>query len=140
MFSVLSFRTTSTNNRLLIDGTVGWRLIFLGFAARQAKLRAERSLKSLRIVSPPILGRYNRRKPTRSPRQRGRAETGEWEARAFSAAFRFTIRSNFLGDCTGRSDGFAPRSIRSTYPASARNRSTWSKLYEARPPALGANG
>src|SRR5215467_2016179 len=75
MFSVLSFRTTSTNNRLLIDGTVGWRLIFLGFAARQAKLRAERSLKSLRIVSPPILGRYNRRKPTRSPRQRGRAET-----------------------------------------------------------------
>src|SRR5262249_49821547 len=28
-----------------------------------------------------------------------------------------------LGDCTGRPDGFAPRSIRSTYPAPARNRS-----------------
>jgi len=39
------------------------------------------------------------------------------------AVFRFMIRSNFLGDCTGRPDGFAPRSIRSTYPAPARNRS-----------------
>lgn len=53
------------------------------------------------------------------------------------AVFRFMMTSNFLGDCTGRSDGFAPRRIRSMYPAPSRNRTTVSKLYETRPPCVG---
>jgi hypothetical protein len=42
------------------------------------------------------------------------------------AVLRFTVISNFVGNCTGRSPGFSPRRMRSTYEAARRTRSTGS--------------
>src|SRR5262249_36945278 len=42
------------------------------------------------------------------------------------AVLRFTGISNLVGNCTGRSPGFAPRRMRSTYVAVRRKVSTWS--------------
>src|SRR6516165_1861068 len=42
------------------------------------------------------------------------------------AVLRFTAISNLVGSCTGRSPGFSPRRMRSTYEAARRKRSTWS--------------
>src|ERR1700738_1913652 len=40
------------------------------------------------------------------------------------AVLRLMISSNFVGACTGRSAGFSPLRMRSTYPAARRNVST----------------
>src|SRR5437016_12111003 len=42
------------------------------------------------------------------------------------AALRLTANSSFVGCCTGRSAGFSPLRVRSTYPAARRNWSTMS--------------
>src|SRR5262249_28112799 len=42
------------------------------------------------------------------------------------AVLRFTTISNFVGNCTGRSPGFSPRRMRSTYEAARRKMSSGS--------------
>jgi hypothetical protein len=49
---------------------------------------------------------------------------------------RLTTISNLLGNCTGRSPGFAPRRMRSTYKAARRQRSALSTPYKTKPPSL----
>src|SRR5205814_1708322 len=51
------------------------------------------------------------------------------------AALRLITSSNFVGCSMGRSPGFAPLSILSTYSATRRDRSTRCAPYERRPPA-----
>src|SRR5262249_33988938 len=52
------------------------------------------------------------------------------------AVLRFTTISNLVGNCTGRSAGFAPRRMRSTYEAARREMSTRSAPYVIKPPSL----
>jgi hypothetical protein len=52
------------------------------------------------------------------------------------AAFRLITSSYLFGACTGRSAGFSPFRIRSTYRAARRYCSIRSGSYEIRPPAL----
>src|SRR5215471_10071587 len=54
--------------------------------------------------------------------------------RAF-AVLRLITSSNFIGACTGRSAGLAPRRMRLTYSDARRNWSMASTPYDARPPA-----
>ena len=57
-------------------------------------------------------GRWKNRKRTLLNRLVSTREQRRWDGKSeILAVFRFMIRSNFLGDCTGRSDGFAPRRI-----------------------------
>src|SRR5262249_45954203 len=51
------------------------------------------------------------------------------------AAIILTISSNLIGDCTGRSAGFSPRKMRSTYEAVRRKMSDGSGPYETRLPS-----
>src|SRR5262249_11883624 len=51
------------------------------------------------------------------------------------AVVRLTTRSNLVGCSTGRSAGFAPRRILSTYSAARRKRSGKFGPYDIRPPA-----
>src|SRR5207253_641446 len=46
------------------------------------------------------------------------------------AALRLITNSYLVGACTGRSPGFSPLRMRSTYPAARRNRSTRSIPYD----------
>ena len=52
---------------------------------------------------------------TRSPRRRGRSASAAASQPSAAAVFRLIIRSNCVGCSTGRSPGFAPRSILSTF-------------------------
>src|SRR5258705_1782124 len=52
------------------------------------------------------------------------------------AALRLITSSYFVGACTGRSAGFWPLRIRSTYWAAERNWLARSDPYDIRPPAL----
>src|SRR5262245_40401706 len=51
------------------------------------------------------------------------------------AVVRFMTKSNLVGCSTGRSAGFAPRKILSTYAADRRNMSEKLGPYDIRPPA-----
>src|SRR5215475_3534975 len=51
------------------------------------------------------------------------------------AVLRFTLSSNFVGACVGRSAGFAPFRIRSTYEAERRKMSAVSGPYDISPPS-----
>src|SRR5262249_52685977 len=73
--------------------------------------------------------------PFHSITSSARASTvvGTLRPRAF-AVLRLIVSSNFTGACTGRSAGFSPLRIRSTYPAARRYESSRSGPYEIRPP------
>src|SRR5262245_4468023 len=60
---------------------------------------------------------------------------GTSRASAF-AALRLIASSYFVGACTGRSAGFAPLRMRSTYSAAGRDWLTRSGPYDISPPAL----
>src|SRR5262245_26706760 len=51
------------------------------------------------------------------------------------AVLRLITSSNFVGACTGRSAGLAPRRMRLTYSDARRNWSTACTPYDTRPPA-----
>src|SRR5262245_28677311 len=67
------------------------------------------------------------------------SSAGGTSRRRALAVLRLITSSNLVGYCTGRSGGFAPRSIRSTYVTPSR---TWSVRlfpYEINPPARAKN-
>ena len=70
----------------------------------------------------------------RSPRRRGRGAIVGSRIPIARAALRLITSSYLVGVCTGRSAGFVPWRMRSTYDAERRNRSRVSDAYETRPP------
>src|SRR5262249_59166118 len=55
------------------------------------------------------------------------------------AVLRLTVSANLVGACAGKSAGFAPLRILSTYSAARRNWSFQSRLYDSSPPAVTAS-
>src|SRR5437764_1137109 len=74
--------------------------------------------------------------PLHSITSSARASTVEGTSRPSALAVLRLITSSYLvGACTGRSTGFSPLRMRSTYPAARRCWSIKSAPYEIKPPA-----
>src|SRR5262245_28384646 len=127
-----------------------------GFPQSLAKRGCVESIPLRRCAVEESDCRHCRLLPARSERPRSRAaeQRDELAAAAHSitssarrrkasgifspstlAVVRLTTRSNLVGCSTGRSAGFAPRRILSTYSAARRKRSGKFGPYDIRPPA-----
>src|SRR5262249_9021146 len=68
-----------------------------------------------------------------------RSNDGGIERPSVFAVLRLTVSANLVGACAGKSAGFAPLRILSTYSAAPRNWSFQSRLYDSSPPAVTAS-
>src|SRR5262249_28420715 len=93
--------------------------------ARRERPRSSRAAEQRDELAPP------NHSITSSARARSVGGTSRPSA---LAVLRLIVSSNFTGACTGRSAGFSPLRIRSTYPAARRYESSRSGPYEIRPP------
>src|SRR5262249_44055587 len=85
----------------------------------------------------PAADERDDRAPFHSITSSARASSVGGTSRASAlAVLRLMTSSYLVGACTGRSAGFSPRRMRSTYSAARRNKSLSSIPYERRPPCL----
>src|SRR5262249_2341021 len=70
---------------------------------------------------------------------RSRVDVGTVRPSAL-AAVRLTTSANLVAACTGRSAGFSPLRMRSTYDAAPRNESAISTPYDIKPPPVAWKG